>query len=108
MRIMNTWKGGVSAFIRRAEYEIAHAHPKPDRCCSDENGCLAWHWSFHDMELVVRKAAGSAQLKHPALTCRVIACRNSLGVMVFFRTMFILLGNDDQVSRISSECYRGP
>lgn len=112
MRLLNTVDAGEAAFVRRAQYEIAHAYPKPKASGrTGAGGYLKWFWPSHGLTLVVWVGTGRAALHHAKLRSGAfwVSCvRNSREVYQLFYCMFDLLGNDDQAFRILTEPYKGP
>jgi len=114
MRLLNTAQiADLNKFLRRAKYEIKHAHPQPSSRSGQTGakGYIAWHWADHDLSLKVMLASKTVELQHPQFNqgvLRIQPARNSMEVIQLFYAMFDLLGNDDQAFRILTEPYKGP
>jgi hypothetical protein len=115
MRLLDTAsRTMVMAFLRRAEYEIAFAHPQPAIRIAQTGpaGYWKWRWPAHDLEIAVLLSSPErAEVRHPSLSSGLMRARPdalSYGAVLLFYCMFDLLGNDDQAFRVLHEPYKGP
>lgn len=113
MRLLNTAREKLDAFLRRAEYEIAYTHPQPSVCSGQTGpqGYVKWGWPARDLVLEVKLSSKIVKLWHPIFhtgVLRIQPARNSVEVRQLFYAMFDMLGNHDQTFRIITEPYKGP